>query len=114
MEYNNEIEVLAKKNNLLCKDETNYIDKINKGDIIIWHPKLLHGGSNIIDPTLTRYSMVTHNVPINTAVFNAAHFFTQKQTQQYLENKFTHQYILHNNINIFNHNIPPHVQKSYV
>jgi ectoine hydroxylase-related dioxygenase (phytanoyl-CoA dioxygenase family) len=114
IEYNKVTEDLCKKNNLMYIDETNYIDKINKGDIIIWHPKLLHGGSNILDPTCTRYSMVTHNVPINTAVFNAEHFFAEKPTKLYLENKLKHKYILHNNINIFDHNVEPRVQKSYV
>lgn len=31
-----------------------------KGDILIWHANLLHGGSAIADPTLTRKSMVAH------------------------------------------------------
>lgn len=114
IEYNKKIEDLCKENNLECVDEKNYINKINKGDIIIWHPKLLHGGSNIIDPTLTRYSMVTHNVPIYTQVFNNKHFFSLKPTDKYLENKFTHNYIKHNNINIIDHNVPPKVQKGYI
>jgi ectoine hydroxylase-related dioxygenase (phytanoyl-CoA dioxygenase family) len=84
VEYNNYIEDLSIKNNLMCVDESNYINKINKGDIIIWHPKLLHGGSNIIDKKLTRYSMVTHNIPINTQVFNAKHFFTKENLEKEL------------------------------
>ena len=112
--YNKKIEDLCIKNKLQSVDEKNYINKINKGDIIIWHPKLLHGGSDIIDPTLTRYSMVTHNVPINTQVFNARHFFAQNPTNEYLENKFTYGYIKYNNINIINHNVTPRVQKGYV
>jgi hypothetical protein len=114
VEYNKKIEDLCQENNLQRVDEKNYINKINKGDIIIWHPKLLHGGSDIIDPTLTRYSMVTHNVPINTPVFNAQHFFSPKPTKEYLENKFTHKYIKHNNINIVDHNIGPKVQRTYI
>ncbi len=31
-----------------------------KGDILIWHANLLHGGSTIQDPSLTRKSMVAH------------------------------------------------------
>jgi ectoine hydroxylase-related dioxygenase (phytanoyl-CoA dioxygenase family) len=31
-----------------------------KGDVLIWHANLLHGGSSIIDPSLTRKSMVAH------------------------------------------------------
>jgi hypothetical protein len=113
-EYNKLIEDLCKENNLLCVDQNNYINKINKGDIIIWHPKLLHGGSDIIDTMLTRYSMVTHNIPINTQVFNAAHFFAPIPTKNYLDNKCAFHYIKHNNINIVNHYSEPHVQKGYL
>jgi len=114
IEYNKNIEDLCKENNLECVDEKNYMNTVNKGDIIIWHPKLLHGGSDIIDSTLTRYSMVTHNVPINTQVFNANHFFAPKPTNEYLENKFKSAYIKHNNINIIDHNCLPKVQKGYL
>jgi len=114
LEYNNVIEQLCKKQKLLCVDTDNYQhNKVNKGDIIIWHPKLLHGGSNIINNTLTRYSMVTHNTPINTMTLNASHFFTNVPTKQYLENKCTFQYIKHNDINIVDHNTNPKVQTSY-
>jgi hypothetical protein len=113
-EYNKKIEELCKENNLLCVDETNYIYQIKKGDIIIWHPRLLHGGSNILDSTLTRYSMVTHNIPQDTAVFNATHFFCKEPTQQYLENKCLFKYIEHNNIKIVDHGIGPRVQTNYI
>jgi hypothetical protein len=111
--YNKKIEDMCKKNNLQCVDEKNYINKIYKGDIIIWHPKLLHGGSDIIDPTLTRYSMVTHNIPIDTQVFNASHFFRKEPSEDYLLNECKMTYITHNNIKIIDHNCPPKVQKSY-
>lgn len=114
IEYSKIIEDLSKENNLVCIDETNYMNKINKGDIIIWHPKLLHGGSDIIDPTLTRYSMVTHNIPVNTQVFNAAHFFRKQPSNEYLLNKCTMNYLSHNNIKFVNHNCEPKVQKSYI
>ncbi len=32
----------------------------SKGDVLIWHANLLHGGSKVIDPTRTRKSMVLH------------------------------------------------------
>lgn len=32
----------------------------NKGDVLIWHSQLFHGGSKIVDPTMTRKSLVTH------------------------------------------------------
>jgi hypothetical protein len=113
IKYNEAIEKMCEEKKLLKVDQNNYINQINKGDIIIWHPKLLHGGSDIIHPTLTRYSMVTHNVPIKTQVFNALHFFTSKSTKEYLENKFNYNYINHNNINIIDHNCNPRVQKGY-
>jgi hypothetical protein len=31
-----------------------------RGDLFIWHALLLHGGSRICNPDLTRQSMVTH------------------------------------------------------
>jgi hypothetical protein len=114
IEYSKKIEDLCKEENLVCVDETNYINKINKGDIIIWHPKLFHGGSDIIDPTLTRYSMVTHNIPINTQVFNATHFFRREPSDDYLLNECKFNYISHNNIKIVDHNCKPRVQKGYL
>jgi ectoine hydroxylase len=32
----------------------------SKGDVLIWHANLLHGGSKVINPTRTRKSMVMH------------------------------------------------------
>lgn len=34
-----------------------------KGDIFIWHADLVHGGSPVADPTLTRQSLVGHFCP---------------------------------------------------
>ena len=113
IKYNEKIENLCRELNLTAVDEKNYINQINKGDIIIWHPKLLHGGSDIIDKNLTRYSMVTHNIPIDTAVFNAKHFFTTAPTEEYLTNKNIWKYINHNGVNIVDHGIGPMVQKGY-
>lgn len=112
--YNKLLEDKANENNLIKVDENNYLYKINKGDIIIWHPNLLHGGSNILDNKLTRYSMVTHNVPINTQVFNASHFFSEKPTQEYIQNNCKYLYKYHNNIPIIDHNGLPRVQKTYL
>jgi len=113
IKYNKIIEDLCYEKKLISVSEKNYIDKINKGDIIIWHPKLLHGGSDIIDRKLTRYSMVTHNIPINTMVFNSKHFFTKEPTKEYLENNCIFNYMKHNDIHIVNHNVNPRVQKTY-
>jgi ectoine hydroxylase-related dioxygenase (phytanoyl-CoA dioxygenase family) len=87
--------------------------KIEKGDIFIWHPRLLHGGSEIIDKTLTQYSMVTYNVPINTAVLGSTHFFSKSPTDEYVKNECLFNYIKHNDINIVDHNIGPQVQKTF-
>ncbi len=35
-----------------------------KGDVLLWHSGLLHGGSPIINENATRYSVVTHYCPI--------------------------------------------------
>jgi ectoine hydroxylase len=32
----------------------------SKGDLMIWHANLVHGGSPVLDPSLTRKSMVIH------------------------------------------------------
>lgn len=34
--------------------------KLKKGQILIWHSNLIHGGSKILDEQKTRYSQVTH------------------------------------------------------
>jgi phytanoyl-CoA hydroxylase len=112
--YNKLLEDKANENNLIKVDENNYLYKINKGDIIIWHPNLLHGGSNILDNKLTRHSMVTHNVPIGTQVFNASHFFSNKPTQEYIQNKCGFVYKYHNNIPFVHHDVLPRVQKNYI
>lgn len=35
----------------------------NKGDILIWHADMVHGGKPIQDPSLTRHSLVGHFCP---------------------------------------------------
>ena len=36
----------------------------NKGDLLIWHADLLHGGAKIENPSRTRKSLVTHFMPL--------------------------------------------------
>lgn len=36
----------------------------NKGDVLIWHADLMHGGAKIADPRLTRKSLVCHYTPL--------------------------------------------------
>jgi ectoine hydroxylase-related dioxygenase (phytanoyl-CoA dioxygenase family) len=58
---------------------------INKGDCIIWHPKLPHGGSKINNNFLYRRSCVTHCVPIYKAVAASKQFFndTYEDSDEY-------------------------------
>jgi len=114
LEYNRVLEDECKNKELEFRDESNYISKIEKGDVIIWHPKLVHGGSNVIDPSLTRYSMVTHNTPINTHVFNAEHFFQKLPTRDYIFNECPYTYLEFNSVKYVDFNSMPKVQKTYI
>ena len=69
-----------------CNKKNNYkYALINKGDCIIWHPKLPHGGSKINNKSLFRKSCVTHCIPINKRVKSSTYFFsdTYKDSQDY-------------------------------
>jgi ectoine hydroxylase-related dioxygenase (phytanoyl-CoA dioxygenase family) len=50
---------------------------LKKGDVIIWHPLLSHGGSPIRDINRTRYSLVAHVVPEMTPVYKTDVFFNK-------------------------------------
>ena len=39
----------------------------NRGDLFLWHANLLHGGSKVIDPDLTRDSIVSHFYALSDA-----------------------------------------------
>ena len=54
-DYEDAIENLVKSNNLSKK-----LVPLKKGQILIWHSNLIHGGSRILDAQKTRYSQVTH------------------------------------------------------
>ena len=49
--------------------------EIKKGDTLVWHPMLPHGGSAIKNPKLTRRSIVFHVTPLNTPVYQQDAFF---------------------------------------
>ena len=51
---------------------------VDKGDTIIWHPLLAHGGKEILDKKRTRLSHVVHTTPYNTPVFHMDVFFNTK------------------------------------
>lgn len=48
---------------------------IRKGDCLIWHPELPHGGSPIKSPGMTRKSIVFHCAPESTTMYGAEEFF---------------------------------------
>jgi ectoine hydroxylase-related dioxygenase (phytanoyl-CoA dioxygenase family) len=48
---------------------------VQKGDTIIWHPLLVHGGAKILDSARTRMSFVVHTTPKNIPVFHNDVFF---------------------------------------
>lgn len=49
--------------------------EMEKGDVLIWHPLLPHGGGRISDHELTRHSMVYHVVPEGSPVYQMDVFF---------------------------------------
>jgi ectoine hydroxylase-related dioxygenase (phytanoyl-CoA dioxygenase family) len=51
---------------------------VKKGDTIIWHPLLVHGGKEIINKSRTRLSFVAHVTPYNTPVFHMNIFFNKQ------------------------------------
>jgi phytanoyl-CoA hydroxylase len=52
---------------------------VNKGDTIIWHPLLPHGGAPIVDWNRTRYSFVVHTTPVNVPVYHQDVFFNPQR-----------------------------------
>lgn len=51
-----------------------------RGDTVIWHPHMPHGGSAIADMTRTRNSFVMHVMPKNTAVYHEDIFFNPNKS----------------------------------
>jgi len=64
-EYEDYIERIVVKNRLEKKVFTAI-----KGDILIWHANLLHGGNKVIDKNSSRKSMVFHYYSDNSTLFN--------------------------------------------
>lgn len=71
-DYENKIEELIQKNKL--KKEV-FLAK--KGDLLIWHANLLHGGEPVIDKKATRKSMVFHYYATDAICY---HEITQRPT----------------------------------
>lgn len=67
-----------------------------KGDVVIWHPQLPHGGSAIRKENMTRYSAVYHVVPRGTPVYQADVFFNKDR--QLETTKSSRKYKVHNDV----------------
>jgi ectoine hydroxylase-related dioxygenase (phytanoyl-CoA dioxygenase family) len=50
-----------------------------KGDTLIWHPQLPHGGAAIADPRLSRRSIVAHYIPKGVPIHGADVFFSPEK-----------------------------------
>jgi phytanoyl-CoA hydroxylase len=50
-----------------------------KGDTLVWHPQLPHGGAPIADPRRSRRSLVAHYIPDGVPIHGADVFFTIKK-----------------------------------
>jgi phytanoyl-CoA hydroxylase len=48
---------------------------VKKGDTIIWHPLLAHGGAAVKDQQRTRLSFVMHTIPYEVPIFGMKIFF---------------------------------------
>jgi ectoine hydroxylase-related dioxygenase (phytanoyl-CoA dioxygenase family) len=51
---------------------------VEAGDTVIWHPRMPHGDSRIVDKNRTRFSMAMHTIPIDTPVYQQNAFFNPK------------------------------------
>lgn len=48
---------------------------VKKGDVVIWHPQLPHGGSAIDEPGKSRRSMVLHFIPVDVPLYGIGEYF---------------------------------------
>ena len=48
---------------------------VKRGDTILWHPQLPHGGAEIRDIRRTRFSLVMHTTPVGVPVYPHKVFF---------------------------------------
>lgn len=55
--------------------------EIKKGQILVWHSKLLHGGSRISDPSKTRKSIVFHMIGESANLYNDKQFILYKNSE---------------------------------
>jgi hypothetical protein len=52
---------------------------IKKGDAVVWHAKLAHGGMPRLKPELSRKSVVYHFIGANSRLYSFSEFFTYPQ-----------------------------------
>lgn len=64
-----------------CKNEglSEIKVEMKKGDTLIWHPMLPHGGSEILNKSMTRNSIVFHVTPENMPVYKQDAFFNPEK-----------------------------------
>jgi phytanoyl-CoA hydroxylase len=62
---------------------TEQIIEVEKGDVIVWHPMLPHGGSPILDKSRSRYSVVFHVLPVREVVYGNDLFFAPHEFTQF-------------------------------
>ncbi len=68
--------------------------RLKKGDVVIWHPRLPHGGSAIDKPGKSRKSMVLHFIPLDIPLYGIGEYFLPDQNP--IKPK-THRYLKHKN-----------------
>jgi phytanoyl-CoA hydroxylase len=64
-DYENKIQEVLVQNPMEKKVFT-----AKKGDVLIWHANLLHGGEKVLDPTSTRKSVVYHYFADNSVAYH--------------------------------------------
>lgn len=48
---------------------------VNRGDVIIWHPEMFHGGAPHLDKARSRRSLVMHVTPVGVPVYHIDVFY---------------------------------------
>jgi len=78
---------------------------MKRGDVLVWHPQLPHGGGLIAERTRTRNSIVMHTVPEGSPVYHAYAFFDPKkqlsaQAPWQQEELFSRKFAAHDTIEV--------------
>ena len=68
--YQSEVQRQCNERNMLAQSI-----HVNKGDVIIWHPELLHGGARHTAKEYSRKSLVMHVTPVGTPVYHIDVFY---------------------------------------